>query len=222
MEELSADMEKVTLMDGHRVTAELGKAGRTFRHLPHCRLQAMKKHRFGTLKAWTKAKSFDSGLPTRWSEVKWRPLQSYHRHHWRLLRSMTGRYMTYAVKVLQWGFAEDDTRKAAQRVFEWCSYEGPRAGEGVGAQEYMMDAYDIEDFFVNVPKELIVEAILKSVEEVKAMVPGSEFFGITKEPKQPEKKENERGRNFSPAWRAPGSRKEIQQYFSKTPRRGSV
>lgn len=176
MEELSQEMEKVTLMDGHRVTAKLGKAGRTFRYLPHCRLQPMKKHRFGTLKAWAKAKSFDAGLPNRWSEVKWRPLQSYHRHHWRSLLSMKGRYMTHAVKVPQWGFAEDDTRRAAQKVFEWSGFERPRPGEGVEAQEYEMDAYDIEDFFVNVPKELIVEAILKSVEEVKAMVPGAAFF----------------------------------------------
>ena len=64
--------------------------GARLHHLPFCELRFSKTHRFGSLRAYLKAKPLDSLVG--WDSLTWRPLISLRKHRWRVLLSMASRF----------------------------------------------------------------------------------------------------------------------------------
>lgn len=54
--------------------------GQRSHHLPFCRLQLVRRHKFGRLRLWPKYKALGPSL-AEWTEVSYRPLISHFGHH---------------------------------------------------------------------------------------------------------------------------------------------
>ena len=94
-------------------------------------LQQAHKHRFGVLRAWVKGKCWDDGFPKTWADLRFRPLVSYLRHHWRSLLSLAGKCCSALVRQLQIGFGVESPRQVVESAHAW--NRGARLGQGARA-----------------------------------------------------------------------------------------
>ena len=105
-------------------------------------------------------------LPDTWDDVKFRPLVSYRRHHWRRLLSLLCKALNFIRHVVCPGFAVDslaDLRsKLAQFNGDGC-FDDDSSSHGI--PDLVPDATlnfetdDIENFFTQVPRDELVDEI---------------------------------------------------------------
>ncbi len=66
---MSSDMRNLTPTEYVARTEMLGRLGKDFKELLFGKLRKTARHRYGTLKAWVKGKTFLNGMPGSWEEV---------------------------------------------------------------------------------------------------------------------------------------------------------
>ena len=90
LDSLTAEMEPLSAAELAHINNEVPTFGARLRHLPFSKLRSSRTHRFGSLRAYLRAISFDSIVD--WSSLKWRPLISFPKHTWRVILSLTSRF----------------------------------------------------------------------------------------------------------------------------------
>ncbi len=90
LDDLASGMDDLDAEEIATINQDIPTIGARLGHLPFCKLRASKTHRFGALRAYLKAKSFESLVD--WGGLKWRPLISFRKHRWRVLLSMVSRF----------------------------------------------------------------------------------------------------------------------------------
>lgn len=125
-----------------------------------------------------------------WAEVKWRPVVSYSRHHFKSLLGLLGKFSIYAVNALSLGdyaghptgVTEDLHRYSggARSDQEWRKMrekeneekrrrrnnnrnERRRQREGPTRRDLRMSVYDLKSFFICVPREEFLQTVLPDV-----------------------------------------------------------
>lgn len=164
------------------LSVKLGRVAKSFSYVPYSRLTHMSRHRYGSLKMWVKSKTFmnhPAGYPQTWQEVKWRPLLSYARFHWRHALSHVGRFATFAVPYLGWGWGTSDPRVFNQDVFRFSGEQRPRERPRrplPPRPRVGMCSRDLKDFFVKVQHFDIIEALNQAISEIQERDGSLKYF----------------------------------------------
>ena len=84
-------MKEIILKELVRMNNEFFKREQQLPHTPYANFRGAKKHQVRRLKVWPKLKSLRVDLKS-WGQLKWRPLNSYHKHYWRNLLGLLSRW----------------------------------------------------------------------------------------------------------------------------------
>lgn len=176
---LAVDYFAVTPSDYAQLTARLFRLGDNIPKLVYSRLRDSSRHEFGFLRVWPKGKSLKS-FPLLWSEVSWRPLVAYSRHHWRFTLSYLARYCTFIVRHYKLGFGLSDPWEMLLRVasFNDAWLEGSKIAGDIALE---WDSMDIEEFFTRMPREKVRQVLRKWTARLIADYPRLRFFCVAKQ-----------------------------------------
>lgn len=169
-----------------------------FKHFPYAKLRRSREHMFPTLKLWPKYRSVETQYPRSWSEVSWRPISSYSRHHLKRPLAQAGRFCTHTIADLGIGWGLSAPRVMTEAVHQFNGYARPtgwvrrrkRDGEEDGTENaeggdglveegerVKMRMFDLKNFFVSVPPEELWRALEVVTEMVEAKYgKDGEFF----------------------------------------------
>lgn len=91
-------------------------------------------------------------FPEDWKDLKYRPLCSYVRHHWRKVHSLAGKYCSFIVEFLGIGLGVSNPAKfvADANRFNQMRTE---------MQALITEFYDLENFFPNVGLDDLKDAL---------------------------------------------------------------
>lgn len=107
---------------------KFGKLGDLLNHLPWSGLVSLSKHNFGILRLWVKAKCWNEGQPTAWSDLKFRPLVPYHQHHYRTVLRGVCRVLNFVHKKVFTGscgvMEVPEARRKIQEFAHFCKCRG--------------------------------------------------------------------------------------------------
>jgi len=176
---LATGMRKIPPEEIAENASVFGKLGKVFTHLPFSRLENMGNHDFPSLKVWPKAKTFEceGGYPATWTQVRWRPISSYSRHHWRNLLAMGGTFATAAIDFVGWGWSIADPRKFVEEVHLWNEEAKPKMDlDGEQEEEVEVCVLDVRDFFPSVDLEELRVAIREVVDAIKKKDSSLQFY----------------------------------------------
>ena len=90
LDSLSDGMVPVPQTELEQINETIPNLGASLNHLPYSRLRSSRFHRFGPLRGYLKAKSFDN--LSGWGSLEWRPLVSFYDHRCIFLFSMMSRF----------------------------------------------------------------------------------------------------------------------------------
>jgi hypothetical protein len=96
-----------------------------------------------------------------WSELKFRPLCSYLRHHWRKLLSLGSRFCTTAITTLRWGFHCSSPKQVVRDSDDF--NQGFRKTGGSLA----MALFDVKEFFPNCEISFLRVAVQAAIEQLR-------------------------------------------------------
>ena len=144
--------------------------------LPFCGLKKSEKHKFGILRLWFKSKNLKSSNLT-WSSFKFRPLVSYYHHHWKRCYKLISMFCSHIVSSLKLGISVSNTKDVLREVKEFNAFREEELEEGD------VDLYnrDIEDFFTNISRKELLEAVDWAIEKVKEKNSTLKYFVVPRE-----------------------------------------
>ena len=111
----TAGMRRTTAEELRRITQELFKWGQRLSHTPFGSFTGAKDHRVGRLKVWPELKAFKPELET-WEELKWKPLNPYHKHYWRNMFALRSRWCIHVITTLQLGWLQNAPRRVVKKI----------------------------------------------------------------------------------------------------------
>jgi hypothetical protein len=106
-----------------------------------------------------------------WDTLKFRPLSSYVRHHWRRVLSLASRFCTTAILTLQWGFHSTSPKKVVE---ESTAYNERFVQWGGGTLS--MDLFDVKEFFPNVDVPLLKQAVFMALDHLRSVNSSWRYF----------------------------------------------
>lgn len=178
--ELTKEYEELSLEEYQTKLQAMFHSVRDVADMPYVGYKKALRHRFGTLRLWLKAKSVTE-IPADWSLLKWRPMVSYSKHHFRNLLSFLSRFVTYVMGEFELGFNCMDPVKIVDKAnkfnFEKRTFE--KANRVKCALNWAV--YDIKEFFTKVSRQELMDTLQEMVERIKTKFPQKRFFCVSKE-----------------------------------------
>ena len=111
-------MRRTTESEMKEMTDMLFKWGQRLSHTPFGNFKGAKEHQVGRLKVRPKLKSFTPQLSS-WEEIKWRPLNPYHKHYWKSLLGFLSNWCIHAITAPKLGWHQSSPRSVVRRIEEF-------------------------------------------------------------------------------------------------------
>ena len=194
---LAGNMKLLSVDEIEQEFRALPKLGKALKELPFAGLKRVDLHEFGTLKGWVKWKNFTTNANAlakvgseriqvvdgkqvtikqewqglSWDTLKFRPLSSYMRHHWRRILSLASRFCTTCILTLHWGFHTVSPKKVVQDA---SAYNDRFMSWGGGSLS--MDLFDVKEFFPNVDVKLLKQAVFMALDQLRSLNSSWKYF----------------------------------------------
>lgn len=179
-QEMSKDYEQLTTEQYQARVQEMFQSVKGVAGMPYVGYKKSKYHRYGTLRLWLKAKTVTE-IPNSWSLLKWRPMVSYSKHHFRNLLSFLSKFVTFVMGEFNLGFNCMDPVKIVDKANKFNAEK--RTFEKVHRVKCALNwaVYDIKEFFTKVSREELMDTLSEMVELVRRKFPKKGFFCVAKE-----------------------------------------
>lgn len=123
--------------------------------VPYSFFKRAAHHKSAPLRVWPKNKTMRLPDLATWSQLRWGPLVSYLRHHYRDLFSLAGKTCSAFIRRLNWGFGAEGVRTVLEDAFSFNGYQRPGSHQ-LAHRDLKISTFDVKDFFPSVtPQELL-------------------------------------------------------------------
>jgi len=170
----NAELAEVSQDELEGIWERLAHAGKTFDHLPFASLSKLIRHRAGVVKLWPTLKTMSV---CAWSDLKWRPLAAYTHNRWKRLYNLVAKWSTFVLEHEGSHFHVASAQAVLGKLHDYNSSLRKVPGfENLSGADFEMNIADISDFFTNVPRDVVADAVAFYVQKLELFYPGYDYF----------------------------------------------